>query len=433
MNRSLHGPPFSACAGFLLLLLLAIPRAEAAGWPQWRGVNRDGLAIGEVAPQGLPLEMRPIWKRPCGGGFSSPVVAGGQLIYTEEEDGQEVARALRAADGAELWRKPFAESFGDEWGSGPRSTPVIDDDRVYIQSCKGEFQCRLVKDGSLVWRTHFEKDFGVEFVGTKVNEGAAIRRGHNGSALIDGERILVPVGSTNGATIACFDKRSGKLLWKSLSDETAYSSPVLATLGGVRQAVVFTADALVGLDPVSGKSLWRVPIKTNAKRHAISPVIVGDDRVVVASHSYGMICVRVEKDSGGLKATTAWWNREMKVNLSTPTRVGGALYGFGAGQDYVCVDGADGHVRWSQPGFGKGVKTDYAATLAIEDRLLILNDAGQLFLAAADPSRCQILGRSQVCGKTWSHPALSDGRLFVRDGRMLQCFVLSPEALPTAK
>ena len=426
MNHCVRSLPPIVC--LVLMFQTGIVGVWASDWPQWRGVNRDGHATGEVAPTTLPADMTPLWKRPCGGGFSSPVVSKSQVFYTEEENGQEIVRALRTSDGTELWHQAFAEAFSDEWGSGPRSTPVVDEDRIYLQSCKGEFQCRLAQDGRLLWRTHFEKDFGVEFVGTKVNEGAAIRRGHNGSALIDREHILVPVGSTNGATIACFEKRSGKLLWKSLSDETAYSSPILTTLGGVLQAVVFTADALVGLDPDSGKSLWRVPIKTNAKRHALSPVVLGNDRIVVASHSYGMICVRVEKDSGELKATTAWWNRDMKVNLSTPTCVGNALYGFGAGQDYVCVDGADGHVRWSQPGFGKGVKTDYASTVAIQDRLLILNDAGQLFLVKANPVQYDLVARSQVCGKTWCHPAWADARLYVRDGRQLQCFALTPEA-----
>jgi outer membrane protein assembly factor BamB len=251
----------------------------------------------------------------------------------------------------------------------------------------GRVRCLNLKDLSTRWRTHFEKDFGVIFVGTKVLEGAAIRRGHNGAAVIDGDRIIVPVGSTNGATFVCFDKHTGSVRWKAMSEETAYSSPVIATLAGVRQLVAFTADSLAGIETDSGRLLWRIPIKTAAKRHALSPVILSEDRVVVASHTYGMIGVKVERKDDRFNARTLWLNRDLKINLSTPVLAGDFLYGFGATKDYHCIDAATGEVRWSQPGFGKGAKTDFVATVAIGPRLLALNEAGQLSLLAASPEK----------------------------------------------
>ena len=413
---------------FLPLVLQAVfgcLSSTASDWPQWRGPNRDGHALEESLLATLPSELKPIWKRPVGTGFSAPVVAGEVLIYLDEQGGRETAHALAPSTGVELWKVAFADAFSDEWGVGPRSTPVMDGDRVYVQSCKGEFRCLSMKDGQVRWGTDFEKNFGVIFVGTKVNEGAAIRRGNNGSALIDESHLIVPVGSTNGASIVCFDKLTGAVLWKSLNDESAYASPILATLAGLKQIVAFTADALVGLDRADGHLLWRVPIRTDAKRHALSPVILSGDRVVVASHSFGMICVHVAKDSGGFSASTAWHNRAMKVNLSTPVAVSDSLFGFGTGQDYVCLDSTTGQVRWAQPGFGRGVKTDYASSIVVGDTLLVLNETGLLSLIAVDPLKYRSLGQVQVCGKTWSFPALAHGRLYVRDGRDLQCFDLS--------
>lgn len=356
------------------------------------------------------------------------MVAQGVLVVLDEQNGKEVAHALQAATGASLWEKPFAVSFADEWGSGPRSTPVIDGDRVYVQSCKGEFACLSMKSGDILWSKDFTRDYGVVFVGTKVNEGAAVRRGHNGSAVVAGDNIIVPVGSTNGATLVCFQKKTGAEVWRSLSDETAYSSPVLATLANIQQVVAFTADALVGVNPGNGALLWRVPVKTDAKRHALSPVIIGHDRVVVASHSAGMLCIQIARSGENLKASVAWQNRALKINLSTPTAEKDHLYGFTTGQDYTCIQASDGRVKWSQPGFGKGVKTDYASTLCDGEKLLVLNEAGTLYLMAADASQYRPLGQSQVCGKTWTHPAYANGSLYVRDGKSLQCLRISPSS-----
>ena len=111
------------------------------------------------------------------------------------------------------------------WGAGPRSTPLIYGDRVYVQSCKGEFRCLDLATGNIISGTSFEKDFQVKFLGSKANEGTAARRGNNGSAVVDGDAIIVPVGSTNGATLVCFDKYTGAILWKVGDDEAAYSSP----------------------------------------------------------------------------------------------------------------------------------------------------------------------------------------------------------------
>ena len=138
-----------------------------------------------------------------------------------------------------------------------------------------------------------------------------------------------------------------------------------------------------------------------------------------------MVCVRVEKAGESFTTKEAWFNRDLKINLSTPTLVGTSLFGFGATKDYLCVDTATGAVRWAEPGFGKGAKTDFVATVAIEDKLLTLNEAGQLSLLIASSEKFKSLGQAQICGKTWTHPAYSRGRLYVRDGRELQCFSLS--------
>jgi len=402
----------------------ASPVAIAADWPQWRGPTRTGhVSLETTAPAALPKELNPAWKVPVGGGHSSPVVAGGKLIYLDENGSREIAHCLDLKTGRELWQTDYADMARDEWGAGPRSTPIIDGDRVYVQACNGEFRCLSLAEGREIWGTSFEKDFGVKFLGSKANEGTASRRGNNGSGVIEGGRIILPVGSTNGASLVCFEKLTGKVLWKSGEDEAAYSSLMVATLADVRQVVALTGDALLGAELATGRILWRVPLKTNAKRHAASPVIMGD-RVLVNSHTFGLICFKITKDGDGCKATEDWANKDLKINLATPVAVGDYLYCQGASRDYVCVDARTGEVKWTQAGFGSG-KRDYASSIAAGNKLLVLTEDGNLLLLAADPAKYTELGRLQVCGSTWSFPAYAGGKLFVRDGRQLFCIDLS--------
>lgn len=415
----------TCCLPVVAALLLSRLAGFAGDWPQWRGPERTGHASpGARLPASLPKALNTLWRLDIGGGFSSPVIAGGKLLYLDAQDGKEVAHLVDANTGREFWRVPFAEMFADEWGPGPRCTPLMDGERAYVQSCDGEFRCLNLADGATVWRTNFEKDFGVTFVGNKANEGTASRRGNSGSGVIDGGRLYVPVGSKSGASVVCFDKRSGKILWKSQDDEAAYAGLMVATIAGVRQVVFFSADALMGLAAEDGALLWRVPLRTGAKRHASTPIIRGNS-VTVNSHTIGLVCFNIERDGASLKATEAWANRNLKINIATPVLARDFLFSQGAGRNLVCVEAQTGKQTWSQEGFGER----YSSIIAADGRLLIVTDRGELVLAEADGSRYREMGRLQVSGRTWSHPAFADGKLYVREGLTsgwkLTCFDLN--------
>ena len=152
-------------------VFVSVVSLRAGDWPQWRGENRDGHATGAATLSSLPKDSKPVWKLPIGPGFSAPVVAGGKLVYLDEQDGKEVAHCLNANTGKFLWNETFAESAGDEWGSGPRSTPFIDGDRVFVQSMGGEFRCLNLADGKARWGVSFQK-YGIGF-STKAADGTA--------------------------------------------------------------------------------------------------------------------------------------------------------------------------------------------------------------------------------------------------------------------
>ena len=403
----------------LCLLAVAFTFSATAGdWPQWRGPARDGHASA-VKLDALPKEAKTLWSVPVGVGQSSPVIVAGKVIYLDDQGGQETAHCLNLADGKELWHVAVdqTEVWGNAYGAGPRCTPLVDGDRVYVQSCRGEFRCLALADGKTVWRTSFEKDWGCSWFGNAGNnapdakETASRRHGNNGSAAIDGDRIFVPVGSPEKGTLVAFDKKTGKVLWHAGNENTAYSSVMVATLAGVKQVVHLTADALMGVDAATGKILWRTPVKTGAKRHVLTPIIA-DDSVTISSSSVGLTKFKIAKDSGGLKAEPAWKNEAVKITLATPVLVGGHLYGLGTGNktDLICVDFATGELKWKQPGFG-----DYAAFIALGDKLLMQDMTGTLLMFKASPAKFEELGRVQVCGNTWSHPAFADGKLLQRD------------------
>jgi outer membrane protein assembly factor BamB len=413
-------------AFFLVLSATATTFASTPGnsdWPQWRGPNRTAYAAAAPAITSLPKELKPVWKIQVGGGFSAPVIQGSALIYADENGSREFAHRLDAATGKEVWAVDCAKMERDEWGAGPRATPIINGDRVYVQSMNGEFRCLDLASGKTIWQTSFENEFGVKFLGSKANEGTASRRGNNGSGVIAGDKMVLPVGNTEGASLVCFNKKNGKVLWKSGTDEAGYSSFVTATLAGVPQVVAFTADALLGAGLEDGKILWRVPLKTNAKRHAATPVIDGDN-VIVNSHTIGLVAFKISKDSGGLTASPAWANTDLKINLATPVLVDGHFYCQGANKDYICAEAATGKLKWSQPGFGLG-RRDYSSTIVVGKNLLVLTEDGTLILLQANPEKYTELARLQVCGNTWSFPAYANGKLYVRDTRTLQCIDLT--------
>ena len=417
-----HRGPHGAWSVSLALALAAVT-AEAQ-WPGWRGPARDGHAT-QPLPASLPSAVVPAWKIPVGHGYAGPVVDGGVLVYVDDDGGRETAHALDATSGKELWRSPYAAAWSDEFEPGPRCTPLIDGDRVYVQSAQGELACLALQDGRRMWGMSFA-DLGMTWNPERQsNVGAAIRRGHTGSPVVDGDRLLVQVGSTNNASIVAADKRTGRILWRSLSEHTAYSSPVVGTAAGRRQLVTATCEGLVGLDVTSGTALWRVPFKTHANRNVLTPILSGD-RVYFASHSTGMRCVALASAGERVTATEAWLNKSLRINLPTPVLVGGHLYGVGAARDFVCIRATDGAVAWSEKGYGEvaNVVTDGA-------RLLVLCDTGEARLLVADPSRHVELGRFQASGKTYSQAAWAGGVLYVRDPGTLSAWPLA--AAPTRK
>ncbi len=419
----------AAAAGALLgAAVWAREAADQAGWPRFRGPLGNGhIPPGTAVPTTLPKEPRVLWQRPVGFGSGSPVVAGSTVYFLDNRDGKEVAVAASLKDGADLWAVPLDDLWGDSGSPpGPRGTPAVDGDRVYVLSCRGEFRCLNARDGRQVWRTNFVQDFGAMPIEESGEIPGAARHGNTGAPLIEGNRMYVAVGGRPGASVVCFNKLTGQVLWKSQDDIPGHAGPVPATLAGVRQLVVFTADAVIGLSPSDGKLLWRVPIKTHLGRHVTTPVVVGDT-VVVGSYTYGLAGIRVSRGPGGLSAQEAWRDRSLGVDFSDMAAIGGNVYGLGPGGRLFSVDARTGKRVWVEEGFFQGMlDAGFAAFLVAGKNLLILAERGQLLLASPSETGCRVIGRAAVCERTWCSPAYAAGRLVVRDRKSLRYIQLVP-------
>jgi len=401
---------------FITLLLLA-PILHAADWPGWRGPGRDGHSPVAVPVQ-LPENPRSLWKIQLGHGYASPVVAGETIIVCDDSNGSETARALDLKTGHERWNTPYAPAWSDEFEPGPRCTPLIDGDLVFAQSAQGRLACLTLADGRILWSIDF-RDLGMVWANDRQsNVGAAVRRGHTGSPIVEGDRVFVQVGSLTGSSIVAFDKRSGRILWKALDDATAYSSPVIGTVAGTRQFVTATCEGLIGLDIADGRLLWRVPFKTAANRNVLTPILHGD-HVLFASHSTGFQSQRITRSDSGFTPVQHWFNRQLRLNLPTPVLIGSNVYGIGAAKDFICVNADTGELRWSERGFG-----EVGHVISDGLRQLVQLDTGEVRLLAVNPGRYEELGRFQACGKTYSQPAWTGSVLIVRDPASLTAWPL---------
>ena len=407
----------------LIGVIFGALKMRAEDWPQWRGPTRDGyVPAGVAVPASLPSTPKVVWRIALGNGLSSPVVCGGKVFYLDNQKEKEVVHAANAATGEVLWSTELDDVHKDSQSTpGPRCTPTADGDRIYAQSGRGQLRCLNAADGKEIWATNYVKDFGAIFIGEKGKADGASRHGYTGSPIVDGENLIAEVGGQHGASVVCFEKKAGKVVWQSESKMPGYAAPIVTTAAGVKQVICFMADGVMGLDRTTGKLLWQAPVKTSLARHVTTPVVI-DDIVMVASHQVGLVGVKLTRSGEGVNAETIWTAKDSAINFSSPVAVGKYLYGLGPNKNLICVDPHTGKQMWSKDEFltGNAGKSE-VGMIVMGENMLILTDDGNLALVAADPKAFHEIARTRACGNNWCNPAYVGGRLFVRDAKELLC------------
>jgi len=405
----------------VMILAAAAAALSAADWPQWLGPNRDGKSAETVAPWKGRLE--PAWRQPVGEGHSSPVVAAGRVFLHAKIDSKEVEEvvAFDAKDGKELWRKAYDRPpYKNIYGNGPRSTPLVVGERVFTYGASGVLSCWNAGNGNLEWQRNLLKDFEAANLFFGVSTSPVYVKDAKGV-----ERLLVMVGSAK-ASIVSLDPASGKTQWTSGSDRASYSSPIVTTHMGRQISLFLTREGVTAVDPGNGHRFWQFPLVDKLNESSTTPVLLGD-RLFASSVTFGSVGLKLTQKDGKPAYEEEWKNPKLTCYFATPIALGEHYYVV-TGQllpptaALHCVDAKTGNTTWTRPKVG----TYHASLLLAGDRLLMLEEAGDLVLLEANAKEYRELARAKVCGTTWAHPALANGRLYVRDAKELLCYDLLP-------
>jgi outer membrane protein assembly factor BamB len=398
------GRLFSIILSLVLVQSAALSAGNVADWPQWHGPERTGLSKETGLLKSWPASGPAVaWTASnLGEGYGSVSMKGDRIFVQGTKGSDSLVFCLNRADGKLVWSRVLGSKGDDSRGGGPRGTPTVDGNNVYVLSENGDLACLKINDGSVIWQRNILKDFGGRNPGWLISE----------SPLVDGNNIIVTPGGS-GSSIVALDKMSGKTVWtsKELSDQAAYSSCLAADVEGVRTIIGFTAGAAVGVRATDGKLMWRYEPVANRTANITTPVI--HDNKVFYTSAYGTGCalLGLKAQNGEVKAEEIYFNRDMQNHHGGVVLVNGYLYGF-SNAILTCMEFATGKTVWRDRSVGKGSVT-YA-----DGHLYLLGENNTVGLAEATPAGYKEKGRFQIADQgwpSWAHPVVCGGRLYIRN------------------
>ena len=423
--------PTFAC--FVLMVLLGfLTPVTAADWPQYRGLHHDGSSLESIRTDWAIMPPKVLWKRSIEPGWSSITVRNGRAFtqVNRQVAGQsrEVCVALNADTGAELWAADLDVASYPDAGTGstdgPRSTPSIDSDQVYVLTSYLKLYALRVDTGAVVW----SRDFLAEFAGNSV-----IHWQNAASPLVVGDLIFLN-SNVAGQRLTAVRKSDGVTVWSGQGDMMTHASPVYATLAGVPQVVFLTALGLVGVTPETGNVLWRYRFTPSITSAAASPVVAGDFIYASCAYSMGAWTARVTYDGDSFSVGEADFKRSSSYqnHWATPVHHEGYLYGVveRGSRSLACFSLAGRTNTWVTGTVGSG-NPGFASLIKVGSKLLVLTESGELVLLEPNPMAYTELSRYQaLSGASWNHPAYSNGRLYARSNVEIIALELAPTQPP---
>lgn len=424
------------------VLLTVSSAAVAMDWPQWRGPDRTNVSketgLLKAWPKGGP---KLLWtNKTMGLGFSSPSIVGDKLYTLGSREDTTLLIVLDVKSGKEEWSAKVASMYtfdGNTWGDGPRSSPTIDGERLYVLSGYGDLVCFDIAKRAEVWRKNLPKDLGGEMM---------TEWGYSESPLIDGDLLICTPGGDKG-TLAALDKKTGALIWQSkeLTNKAPYSSVVVSQAGGVRQYIQTSyttapeAGFVSGFAAKDGKVLWTEPIFKQSS-YAIAPTPVVRDNLVYITSGYGGGCHLFELSAkgSGVKAKELYPKKAQKTVKNTHggvVLIGDHIYGHSEGLGWICQDLKTGDIAWKDR---NKLDCRSGAITAADGKLYLYSDEGTAVLLEANPKQWQESGRFDIqeksktpetrrtsrSSKLWTIPVVANGRLYLRDQELLFCYDL---------
>ena len=405
------------------LPLLCVSLAAAEPWNQWRGPTRDGQVSGASWPSRLDEgSLKRRWRLPLGPSYSGPVMNLDQLFTTETVDKKrERVTALRRSDGSVLWTRDWEGSlsvpfFARSNGDWIRATPTLDGETLYVAGMRDVLVALNTTDGSERWRLDFVKRFGSDLP----------TFGFVSSPLVDGDSLYVQAGGG----VARLRKADGQVVWHGVKDGggmmgSAFGSPVILTLAGKRQLVVQARTQLIGVSLEDGSELWSLPVESFRGMNILTPTFAGKDRLFTATYGGKTLGIDIRFEQGRFRAVPAW---EYKAQgyMTSPIIHQGHAYLQLRSQRALCIELATGQEKWTTgESFGK-----YWSMVAQGDRILALDERGELILFRATPEKFDVLSRRRVSdSETWAHLAVDGSAVYVRELNGLSAWDWTTSAL----
>jgi len=385
--------------------------ATSRDWPQWRGLNRDGISTetGLIKrwPEGSP---KLLWTaRKIGHGFSTVAVADG-LIYTAGNIGKDTLVTALDLNGKIKWQTKNGPAFTGG-PPGTRGTPTIDEGRLYHENPHGDVICMDAKTGKAIWSLNILKEFNGRNTTWALSE----------SLLIDGKNVICCPGGREIGIVA-LDKRSGKTVWecRGIGDKPGYASPIVFDYNGLRQIVTLTSRAAVGVNAETGKLLWRFEHRTAHDANIPTPIYHDGHVFIDSGYGSGGALLKLTVDGDNASVEQVWRTRALDNHHGGVILVDGYLYGSSHGGRWTCLDFRTGKQMYSEPGVGKGSLT-YA-----DGMLYTYGERGTAGLVEATPTGHRVISQFKVPsggrGRYWAHPVVCRGRLYLRHSDALYAY-----------
>ncbi len=406
-----HKTMFLAAAVVALLPLFA----HAGDSPQFRGPNRTGVfdehGLLKSWPEGGPAVA---WTaKGLGRGYSSVSVVGGKVYTTGmREDQTGLILVFNEGAGALEQSIPYGKESVEEQAPGSRATPTIEGGRLYLMSGLGVLNCFDLAKGEKVWEANVLERFGAKNITWQLAE----------SVLVDGDKVICTPGGTEGL-VAAVNKNSGETVWaaKVPGDRASYCTPIVVNHNGNRILLTGTARNIIGVNPDTGALLWAFAHKVPWDIHGVTPVYGGGLVYYTGGDGVGGGALELSQD--GASVTSKWTDTTLDCLHHGVVLVDGYLYGTGykAGGKLVCLEMATGKVMWTTKEVKEGM------VVAADGMLYVYEGpkAGTVSLVKAASTGFQRAGRFAVTEGTnqhWAHPAIANGRLYIRHGDALVAY-----------
>jgi len=401
--------------------------AKADDWPQWRGLNRDGISKESGLLKEWPKDgPKLLWQvKGLGGGYSTPAVQGDRLyLITNEGLEDESVKCLSTADGKQMWSTRIGkvgEPKQQPSYPGARSTPTVDGGFVYVFGSDGDLVRLEGAHGKIRWQKNVRAEFG----------GKPGRWAYSESPLVDGDAVVCTPGGES-ATMLSVKKENGEVIWKSAvpgGDAAGYASIVIGNMAGRKQYVQFVEKGLIAVDAKDGKLLWRYDRVGQGSPANIPTPVVFEDYVFAGANRTGGALVKVVERDGGFQAEEVYFDNKMPTGIGGVVKVGKEIYGT-SGRAMLCLDFLTGQIRWEEGGIGA------ASRSFAEGRIYLHGENGQVAMVEATPEGYREKGKftppempDRGRSKSWSYPVLANGRLYIHDLGTVWCYDVSGRAV----